>query len=427
MRRGRAKTIRPRADFVRRGTARRGAPTAESRRAIRSDPRMSFVLRFFHAPHVATVREAVAWADAQPGRGHGPNPHFADFVQRISEFYPDLSSDDDDEADRNLWPEGLDSDENDGPVVNVLINSDMLEPGVMAAIATHADAAGLRVLDEQNGLLFGPGPKCVGLGDTEATPLPEISDRARSLMTENVRGLRFDLSQRSIADALKRALGKGFTRAEGRSTSVVRRAHSDLRQIVTVQVMRSTDRHNARAYCRLGFSCESLANTWMPLLPATFVKRRANYDASAGGTELEFRWFLPELASGDLPAMLSLATDSRLRFADEAELKRIVADLKPWSTGTLRPFLDGVGTIDDLMPLCLTDAALQYARVGPMAFPVYPAMLTLARRAGRDALDAYAAAYRANRELPRLCSLFKDPAGEHFDRLVEGLRALDRV
>lgn len=389
---------------------------------------MSFVLRFFHAPHVTTVREAVAWADAQPDTRDGPNRHFADFVARISEFYPDLSSDDDEgEESRNLWPEGLVSDEHDGPVVNVLINPDMLEPGVMAAIATHADAAGLRVLDEQNGLLFGPGPKYVGLGDAQPTPLPEISDRARSLMTENVRGLRFDLSQRKIADALKGALGKGFTRAEGRSTSVVRRAHGDLRQIVTVQVMRSTDRRNARAYCRLGFACESLADTWMPLLPTTFVKRRSNYDASAGGTELEFRWFLPELANGELPAMLSHATDSRLAFGDETTLQRIVDGIEPWATAALRPFLDGTRGVDDLIPLCLTDAALQHARIGPMAFPVYPAMLTLARRAGRDVLDAYAAAYRANRELLRLCALFKDPAGGHFDRLVEGLRALDRV
>ena len=43
---------------------------------------MSFVLRFFHAPHATTVREAVAWADGDHGAEPiTRNPRFARFVE----------------------------------------------------------------------------------------------------------------------------------------------------------------------------------------------------------------------------------------------------------------------------------------------------------------------------------------------------------
>jgi len=383
---------------------------------------MSFVLRFFHAPHATTVRDAIAWADGPHPAPRGRNPHFARFLESISEFYPDLSGDDEDGESRNLWPEGLESDEGDGDVVNILINTDMLDEGVMSVIAQHAAKAGLQVLDEQNGLLFGPGLQCIGMQDAAPAPLPPISDFAYSVMTENVRGLRLDHARREIADACHRALGDGFTRAEGRWSSVVRRDHGELRQMLSVRVIRSSDGRNARAYCRLGFACEKLAHSWMPLLPQAYVKRRANYDAAAGGTDLEFACFVPDLASGELPTALSMATSSLMPFADASEMDKLIGGAEAWTSDTLKPFLDQLRSVDGLLPLFIHEASLRHARVGPMAFPEYPAMLALARYAGMQELDAYEKAYRANPNLRRICTLFKDPTGADFEALVEGLR-----
>lgn len=386
---------------------------------------MSFILRFFHAPHITTVREAVAWADGR--RNAEPiarNPHFARFVESISEFYPDLSGDDDDDGDdsRNLWPEGLVSDDADGAVVNVLINTDMFDEGVMSVIAYHAAGVDLQVLDEQNGLLFGPGYRVIGLNDTEDSPLPDITDFARSVMTENVRGLRFDLVQQKIADTCKRGLGKGCKTTTGPSGTVVRRDHGDLRQMLALRVARSFDRRNARVFCRLGFASEALSQVWQPLLPESFAKRRLNYDRIAGGTAMEFVCFVPDLEHSALPTGLSQATHSEMLVTDAKQLKVLLGGIKLWAGGTLLPFLDQVRTVDDLLPLFIHEASLARARTGQMAFPVYPAMLALARRAGKQTLDDYAEAYRANADFRRLCTLFKDPEGAHFDALIEGLR-----
>lgn len=386
---------------------------------------MSFVLRFFHAPHATTVREAVAWADGDHGAEPiTRNPRFARFVETITEFYPN-AADDDDEDGHNLWPEGLESDDRDGAVVNILINTDMFDEGVMSVIARHADEAGLQVLDEQNGLLYGPGPRFIGMTDATPQPLPEVSAFAYSVMTENIRGLRFDHARRKIADACRRALGSGFEVSEGRSSAAVRREHGDLRQMLSLQVMRSTERDNARIYCQLGFACEALTREWLPLLPEAFAKRRSNYDTSAGGTALEFAWFVPDLTRGTLPADLSLATHSRMRFADAAQLHTLLGDIEGWASDSLLPFLDRIRRVDDLLPLFINDASLRHARIGRMAFPVYPAMLALARRVSPQALDDYADAYRASADFGRLCKLFKDPDGSHFDALVEGLRRRD--
>jgi hypothetical protein len=385
---------------------------------------MSFVLRFFHAPHITTVCEALAWADGR--RNAEPiarNPHFARFVESISEFYPDLSADDDDDGDdsRNLWPEGLESTDTDGAVVNVLINTNMLDEGVMSVIAQHAAGAGLQVLDEQNGLLYGPGYRYIGLTDTEDSPLPDITDHARSVMTENVRRLRFDLVQKKLADTCKRGLGKGCKSATGPFGTVVRRDHGELRQMLVLRVARSTDRRNARVYCRLGFASEALTQQWLPLLPDAFAQRRLNYDRAAGGTALQFECFVPDLASTTLPTGLSLATLSEMLVGDAKQLKALLGGVKLWASGTLLPFLDQVRTLDDLLPLFINEASLAHARKGRMAFPIYPAMLALARRAGQQTLGDYVQAYKANTDFKRLCTLFKDQEGAHFDALVEGL------
>ena len=113
-----------------------------------------------------------------------------------------------------------------------------------------------------------------------------------------------------------------------------------------------------------------------------------------------------------------------MRFADAAQLTTLLGGIKPWARATLRPFLDCVRRVDDLLPLFIHEASLRHARSGRMAFPVYPAMLALASRASSQTLDHYAQAYRANADFTRLCTLFKDPSGAHMDLLLEGLHRL---
>lgn len=139
---------------------------------------MSYVLRFLHAPHLATAHEAMAWADGPHPQPRQRNAHFADFVRRISEYYPVLWDRDGGAHERSLWPEGLESTTDDGAVINVLVNTDLFDDGVMSVIARQADAAGLQVLDAQSGVLYGPGLQSIAPGETTPAPLPDITNFA---------------------------------------------------------------------------------------------------------------------------------------------------------------------------------------------------------------------------------------------------------
>lgn len=383
---------------------------------------MSYVLRFLHAPHITTAREAMAWADGPHPLPRQRNPHFAEFVRRITEYYPVLWDRDGGAHERSLWPEGLESTVDDGAVVNVLINTDLFDDGVMTVIAREADAAGLRVLDPQSGALYGPGLQSIAPGETTPVPLPEITNFAFAAMTENLRGLRFDAARKKIATALRQGLGAPARTGEGASVTAVSRNHGKLRQLMLLRVMRSTDGKRARVYVRLGFSCPPLRKIWQPLMPESFVQRKARYDAADGGTALEFAVWATDIARGALPASLSLPTDSTMGFANAAELKALVTATQTWAREQLLPFLDPLRDAEDLLPLFIHEAGRQHAREGSVQFPIYPAMLTLARRAGLPTFEAWAEAYRANPDLSRLCRVFKDPECEHFNALVEGLR-----
>lgn len=148
----------------------------------------------------------------------------------------------------------------------------------------------------------------------------------------------------------------------------------------------------------------------------------ARYDVADGGTALEFAAWVPDLTRGTLPADLSLSTESTMGFANAAELKALVTATQTWAHEQLLPFLEPVRTVDDMLPLFIHEAGRRHAREGSMHFPIYPAMLTLARRASLPIFDAWAEAYRANPDFARQCRLFKDPEGQHFDALIEGLR-----
>lgn len=385
---------------------------------------MSFILTLFRAPGVSTVQQAADFKYRPTSPVTEPTGHFAAFVERISEYYPDLS-DDEEAQDRNLWPEGLSTDPGFGPVVNLLVNTDMMDPGVMAVIARQASLSGLQILDEQNGLLYGPGLYFVGMDGGMPQRLPEVTPYARSVMTENIRGLRLLDCQRRIAAHLAKGLNAGFTVVDGDHDTFVRRELGELHQIIGIQVMRSVEQPGrARVYVRLGFASEALAAVWLPLLPSSFRARKERLDRADGGVAMQVSWFLPSLTTGDPAQSISLTARSETSFADTPQLDHLLAEAQTWSASRLLPVLDGIRSVADLRRLCIHDEGLRHFGRGRLSFPVYPTMLTLAQQAGTDTLSAYAGACRANPDLERLCSLFKDPTGAHIDQLVQGLRAL---
>jgi hypothetical protein len=128
---------------------------------------MSFILRFFHHPETRTVEAAAAIIGWLPTPMPGGRERFEAFRTAISEYYPDLCGDEDC-ADHNLWPEGLPAGPVDDGVVNLLVETDLVDTGVMSVIAREAAGAGLQILDEQNGLLYGPGLEFIGMDDAPA-------------------------------------------------------------------------------------------------------------------------------------------------------------------------------------------------------------------------------------------------------------------
>ncbi len=387
---------------------------------------MSFILSFIRAPGLLTVQTAADYVSNPPVPAPESTRHFAAFVERISEYFPDLCEDEN-ALDRNLWPEGLDRDELNGPVVNVQVNSDMLDPGVMSVIATQACLSGLQVLDEQNGVLYGPGLLSVDMSGGMSKRLPEVTPHARSLMTENIRGMGLLDSQRLIAEGLAGVLGAGFAVVGGGGETVLRRVHGQLHQIIALRVLRSVEKPGmARLYVRLGFASDELAATWLRLLPADFGPRKQRYDTSEGGVSMQLASFLPNLHDFDPAASLTLGSRSEMGFADPVARQQLIEAARPWSQAKLLPYLERIVSVSDLQRLFIHAQGLQHFGRASLSFPAYPTVLTLAQRAGPETLAAYAAACRANPDLARLCSLFKDPKGAHIDQLIAGLQALPR-
>jgi hypothetical protein len=385
---------------------------------------VSFILSFIRAPGLQSVQQAADYISQQPVPAPEPTRHFAAFVERVSEYFPDLS-DDADARDRNLWPEGLDHDELNGPVVNVLINTDLLDPGVMSVIARQAILSGLQVLDEQNGLLYGPGFLSVDMDGGMPKRLDEVTPYARSVMTENIRGLGLRDSQQRVARALADALGDGFAEVGGSHETFVRRSRGDIHQIISIGVMRSVEvPGRARVYARLGFASDTLAERWLRLLPADFGPRRERFDLSEGGRAMQFVWYLRDLTQGSPAQTVTLKRGSDMLFSNRSDLDQLIAAASAWAATQLRPYLDGIGDVADLQRLFINDASLQHFGQDRLHFPCYVSMLTLAQGAGRDTLAAYAAACRENPDLQRVCTLFKDAEGAHVDSLITGLQAL---
>ena len=385
---------------------------------------MSFTLTFFHAPDVATPDAAARWLEQAPAQLAEPSPRFAAFVAEVSQYYPDLSDDDDDGSERNLWPEGLTDGAARASSVNVAVNLDMLDPGVMTVVAQSAARAGLSVLDEQNGLLYLPSYRVVGLRDATPRELPPISDAARQLMTHTIRGMPLREAQVLIADAVRAGLGRGTQRREPHDRSVVWRQHGELRQMLWFYVMRSNDKVNARLFVHLAFASDKLTALYLPLLPPAFEARQRKYDRFDGGAATQVRAFLPSITRGDPHADRLLYSHSDMAFKDTGERDALAAGARQWTRDVLRPYLDTLDSIDALRAWALDDERLRHCGVGRMEYPQYAAVLTLARLDSVATLDAYATAFRNSGGIRKLTTLFKEPDDQHFEQLVEGLRKL---
>lgn len=385
---------------------------------------MSFTLTFFHAPEIGTVDEAARWMERAPRELPEPSTRYAAFVAEVSKFFPDLSDEEDDAGDRNLWPEGLQGIAVRDPFVNVAVNLDMLDTGVMSVIAASAARAGLSILDEQNGLLYTPNFRVIGLDEVEPRPLPPVTDVARRLMTETVGELRLRESQTLIAESVRKSLGSGFKRIEPQERSIVWREHGELRQMLWLHAMRSTDQKNSRLFVHLAFASTRLTEIYLPLLPESFTARQRKYDKFDGGASMQVRVCLPSIIDGDPRSTALLYSHSDLLFGSIAERDALIAGARRWAKHSLRPYLDGIGTVEQLRAWAITEARLKQCALSRMVYPEYAALLTLARLTSVETLDAYADAFRRSGGIAKLTALFKEPDDRHFEQLVEGLRAL---
>jgi hypothetical protein len=391
---------------------------------------MSFILQFFDAPEVNSVQSAADYVDLDQAAPAGANAKFGRFVESVKEFYPDQSEDEGFEF--NLWPEGLTADATDlttSPAVNIAINLDMLDPGVMTVIAQHATKAGLQILDPQNALLYLlDGTMISAEGDKEN--LPPVSPFARSVMTENVKGMGLAATAARLADGLLEAWeGRGFTCVEvpSRWAAVLWRQHGDLRQMLDIRCMRSTNAGAIRFYVRMGFACESIAAAWLPLLPEKYLQRKARYDTDAGGVALDVALFLPNLRAGKLPGDARPGTSSEMIIRSLDELDAMLPTMRSWTQRELLPLFESVESLADLSDITLTDAMLEHCETGMPELPMLPGLLVLAARRDGQTLEQYVAAYRRNKRLPDLWKLYGDPKGAHFDKLVAGLKQLSPV
>ena len=381
---------------------------------------MSFILQFFNASTARTVDDAQRVLDGLTGADPDFARRWRGFVELIAESFPDLSHDETREA-RNLWPEGLPPMAGDDAFVNVMINLDLLDVGVMSHVARIADAVGLQILDPQNGLLYGPGLRQIGLNDAAPQPLPEVTPFARRLMTPNIRGMELEAAQVRVAEALRAGLGPGFETVAAESATVLRRPHGTLTQMVSVGVMRSSDRINARTYVRIGFASDALKAAWLPLVGPDFEARLARYDRAEGGVAMQLCWYVPSASTGELPGGLSLHSLASERFGNPAELARVADAAQTWSACVLRPFLEGLQHVGDLAPLAISEAALEHCGTRRHGVPDLPDDA----RAGQPSGTVTAAALRGG--LPGQpgpaapVRLVQGPEARHFDALVKGL------
>lgn len=381
---------------------------------------MSFMLQFFHAPHVDSVDSAAHYVDGECDADPPLGERFAQFVDRVTTVYPDLSAEDDDGDDlRNLWPEGLDRHWGDEPVVNVGLKTDAVEEGVLSIIASKAAQSGLQMLDPQNAMLYRTDHTVID-GRGRVSPFRMLTPFAASLMKPLSGGLKPGETRHRLGESLRdRLASAGFALTIVESDVVVWRQLGDIRQALDLTVSERED--GIAVDLSLWLSSPRLSSTWLAVMPPHVAEWKQRGDRLCGGVAWDFVYALSDVVPGTSAEEAGRFDSARLSSPDA--LEAFQADLCNYAAARLLPWLDGLRDLSALAALVLSDANIEYAGRGRVALPEQMGTLVLARLARPEVFETVAHTLQTNPHKSRVWEELRDPEGRLLDRLVDHLRA----
>lgn len=383
---------------------------------------MSFVLHFFHAPHVQSVASATEYVYDLSDDDPPLADRFRKFVELVTTVYPDLSAEDDDGDDeRNLWPEGLRGDWGDEPVVNVGIKTDAVEEGVLSIIASKAVQAGLQMLDPQNAMLY-RSDHIVVHQDGGKAPFRMLTPFAASLM-QPANGA---LDPRKLRDTIgagmrdRLASGHGFALGSGKAYTIVHRQRGGIRQAIAVEA--KADRDQVRIRLELWLSTPRIEAVWMAALPRSFTDWKVNEDARCGGAAYDFVYGLTDIVPS--ATAQEIARVGKVALSSAAAVDEFVAMVCTFIEDKLLPVIDPIDDLDSLATLALTEDALDIVRTGHVRVPEQLATAVLTRLARPAWFEEVARGLIGNPNKSGYWGEFGDREGQYLGQLIEYLRAM---
>ena len=383
---------------------------------------MSFVLHFFHAPQVDSVESATEYVYELCDDDPPLADRFRKFVELVTTVYPDLSADDDDGDDeRNLWPEGLDSEWGDEPVVNVGIKTDAVEEGVLSIVASKAVQAGLQMLDPQNAMLY-RSDHVVVHHDGSTAPFRMLTPFAAKLMKPADDGL----DPRKVRDAIGAGLydrlapEHGFTLSSVKAYTIVHRQRGAIRQAIAIEA--KPDRDQVKIKLEIWLSTPRIEAVWMAGLPRRFTDWKVAEDARCGGSTYDFVYGLTDIVPS--ATAQEIAQVGKLTLRSTAPIDEFAAMVGTFIEHKLLPVIDPINDLDALAALALTDDALDIVRTGQVRVLEQLATAVLTRLAKPAWFEAVARGLIGNPNKSGYWGEFGDREGRHLDQLIEYLRAL---
>lgn len=382
---------------------------------------MSFVLHFFHAPHVDSVEAATKYVYEHCDDDPPLEDRFRKFVELVTTVYPDLSAEDDDGDDeRNLWPEGLDSEWGDEPVVNVGIKTDAVEEGVLSIVASKAVQAGLQMLDPQNAMLY-RSDQVVVHHDGRKAPFRMLTPFAAKLMKP-----AHEFEPRTARDQIGARLrehlaGSGdFALACTEGFAVVYRQHGDVRHTIGIEAQREGDHVKLRLHLWLASS--KVSSVWLEALPPEVADWKTRNDAFHGGMLFDFTYGVTDI----VPAATreEIARFGKIRIRTHSELEELTTSLCTFVAEKLLPVLDPVVNLPSLATLAFNDEAFEIVRSGYVRLPEQLGTAVLVRLERPEAFEQIATALQRNPHKGEYWRELNDPEGRLLDRLIEHLRAM---
>lgn len=383
---------------------------------------MSFVLHIFHAPHVDSVESATKYVYESCDNDPPLKERFRKFVELVTMVYPDLSEEDEDGDDeRNLWPEGLNAEWGDEPVVNVGIKTDAVEEGVLSIVASKAIQAGLQMLDPQNAMLY-RADHFVVHHDGRTTPFRMLTPFAASLMTPVRQPLEAGAVRDEIGTKLRDHLAPrhGFDLTRTDTFAVVHRLRGEMRQAIGIEAR--VIGGNVKVVLELWVSAPKIAEVWTAALPPVFAEWRARDDAARGGFAFDFIYGLSDLVAS--ATAHEIARSRNVSPASRQALDDFIAWLCAFVEEKLVPVIDPIDDLDALAGLALTRDALDIVGTGYVRLPEQLATAVLARLARPALFEQVARGLAGNPNKARYWGELNDPEGKFLDALLKHLRTL---